>query len=67
MHPRTKKSTIDLLQRYADGENIEHEVMRIAAAHALKIISDLQRDVEETEEILEGVAPKEGADKHDIR
>lgn len=63
MHPRTKKSTIDLLQRYANGERIEHEVMRIAASHALEIISDLQREVEETEEILEGLAPKEGAEQ----
>lgn len=65
MHPFAKKATIETLQRYAKGEKIEHAVMRIVAAQALEIISNLQRDVEESEEILEGLAPKEGADKHE--
>ncbi|MNB92481.1 hypothetical protein D3C75_395850 [compost metagenome] len=63
MHPHTKASTIDLLQRYANGEHVGHEIMRIVAANALEIISDLQREVEENLEIMELLAPKEGAEQ----
>lgn len=49
MHVKQKKSTIDMLTRYSQGEHITHKVMRIVASDILEMHMELTEEVKELE------------------
>lgn len=49
MHVRQKKSTLETLTRYSNGETISHEVMRVVASDILEMHNTISEELAELE------------------
>lgn len=49
MHVGQKKSTLETLTRYSNGESISHEVMRVVASDILEMYNTISEELAELE------------------
>ncbi|RXZ84600.1 hypothetical protein EBB07_00870 [Paenibacillaceae bacterium] len=50
MHKREKDAIKDVLRRYAAGENVEHQALRVIAGRALELIESTEEKLAEIEQ-----------------